>query len=329
MGSSTLSLKKNKIKNKTVQNWLQREVDVYMHDQFMQRYPDTYSASYEDEQDFNIIHKQNRTYLLDDLYSYPYDFYKQYKVLQDKYFNYGGNFQQDIRFWGVKKLPGNTSPFLVRGKGSNLFAAGDRRYTSPYIKLFGWYNLYKDQQYDNPFLLNTNIFESYEVSTIQSTTRMVLHSVLKEKVPIKKVNGYEAILCDFKGVHPQFPVDLFGKENIEIVEVGSYLGKHIDFIHMPNNKSILKRLNDDRSWHMNWRPRYEEVFNFLEGHYHQINVYQKGKLVFRIPAGKKPLRVNIDYFDYRSWQGFCQFVLWFFFNVTEWQDDKQYFSVEV
>jgi len=317
-----LSVKKNAIKNKTAKYWLQDTADIHMHESFLQRYPDTYAAPYTDEHDVNI---------LDNMYSYPYDFYEKYKVLQDRYFNNDAIFQQEARFWGIKKLPGNTSPFLPRGYGSNLFAGNKGQpKIKPYVKLFVWYNLYKDYQQNNPVILGTNIFNSYEISGVQANSRLTIHSVLKEKLPITKLNGYEAILCDFKGVHPQFPIDVFGEDNIDILDVGSYLGKHIDFVNRPTHKKCtLKRVTDDRSWWSVWQSRYEEVFNFLEGHYHQINVYQKGKLVFSIPAGKVPLRVNIDYFDYRSFQGFCQFCLWFFFNVREWQDDKQYFSVEV
>lgn len=319
-----MSAKKNRLKNKYTAFWVQQEIDRNFEEKFYERFPDTYTASYEPD---TVKHKQNKIFSLDDMYTYPYHVYEPYKVLQNKYFS-SVDFANQIRFWGVKKLPAQSSALLPRNKDINMFAAGKRQQTVPFIRLFSWYNLYKEHVYDNAFLMNTNVTQSYEVSTNASTTRMTLHSVLKNKIPITTVNGYEAIIFDFKSVHKDFFVDFFGEGNVEQLNVNDYWGKHIDFFVKQDGSAIVKKVSNDREWTRRWESRYEEVFSIIENHEYEINIYQFDKLVFRMPTGKKPLRIDINYFDYRSHQGFCQFLLWYFFGETEWQDGKQYFELK-
>ena len=303
-----MGAKKDKLKNTHFSYLKTKNYDQTVVDRIYQDFPDTFVREY---------NNQSKFLYQDTKHLYPYEIYSDHPL--SRYVD-GKNHSWTV--WGIQKLPDNCMYFLPRQKNHNIF--WDRT-KNCLIKMWCWWSLYIENLLEAPFIFHVNVLEDCEISAFISYTRLVLLNSLKDKPKIKTVDGYEGILYNTSGITSEYITNFFGKNAVQL-DPKKYV-KNMTIRYLQQDTFEFGPNSRDMEWTKRWDTRWSKFIDQIKGHDYEINIYCHNELVMRIPTGKKPLRVNIDYNDSRSALGLCQFSLWFFFGVTEWQDDKQYFSI--
>jgi hypothetical protein len=303
-----MSVKKDKLKSTYFSVKISKNYNQSILDRIYRDFPDTFVKMYEAPSKF--LYKNTK-------HVYPYEVYKDYPT--SMYLD-GNNYPWTV--WGIKKLPDNCMHFLPRSKNYNIF--WDKNKNS-LVKFFGWWSIYVDGLLEDPPMFYVNVLEDCEISAFLAYTRLFLWSSLHDKLKIKSIDGYEGVVYNTSGISSEYIKDFFGKNAVQL-DPKKYV-KNMTIRHLDNNFFEFGPNKRDMEFSKRWDARWGKFVEQIKGHDYEINIYCHNELVMKIPTGKKPLRVNIDYDDSRSALGLCQFTLWFFFGITEWQDNKQYFTI--
>lgn len=302
------SVKKNKLKSTHFSAELNIDYDQSIVDRVYRDFPDTFVKQYENQ--FKFLYSDTK-------HQWPYEIYSQHPM--SKYVD-GKSYPWTV--WGIKKLPDNCTHFLPRPKNHNIF--WDKK-KNCLVKFFAWWSLYVENILEAPFIFNVNVLEDCEISAFLSSTRLTFWNSLYNKPKLKPIDGYEGILYNTTGITSDYVKNFLGK-NVVQLDPKKYT-KYMDIRYLGQNTFEFGPNQRDMEWTKRWDTRWSKFVNEIKNHDYEINIYCHDELMMKIPTGKKPLKINIDYDDSRSSLGLCQFTLWFFFGVTRWQDDKQYFSI--